>query len=73
MFEQELWEQLTQLAKKQKVSVGQIVRTAAKEKVAEEKTMLTRKNAIDHILKIRPAPSKTPIDYKALINHGRKY
>jgi len=68
-----LWQTLTNLAKTRKTSVAKLIREAIKEKYAKENELVARRNAIENILKHRPLPAKGRIDYKALINAGRKY
>jgi hypothetical protein len=48
------------------------MRLAAEEKYQREATLKKRQEAIDYILTHRPAPVKGKIDYKALINEGRR-
>jgi len=72
LFEQKQWEELVKLAKAKNTSVGQIVREAVHEKHLNESTKSTRAKAIEWTLKNRVI-SKGKIDYKELINHGRKY
>lgn len=73
LFDQKTWLELQFLSKTLGKSIGELVREAVAEKYNKRQRDAQIKEAIDHIRKIRPAPSKTPIDYKALINHGRKY
>lgn len=53
MFDEELWKKLTKLADKQQVSVGEIVRTAAREKVDEEEIIAKQRKAILSIRQFR--------------------
>ena len=71
LFEEKTWQELTRRAKKQKASVGELVRSAVEEKYPGERELEARKKALDHIRQIRPKPVKGKIDYKALINAGR--
>lgn len=73
MFDQELWEKLARLSKAQNTSVGKIVRDAVEEKLEQKKIFAQRAKAIEDIKKIRPKPFKGKIDYKELINYGRKF
>ena len=73
LFDEVLWKQLVKLSETKKTSVGQLVREAVQEKYQAAVDLEKRRQAIDHILKIRPKPVKGKIDYKALINAGRKY
>lgn len=74
LFDEKLWNQLTNRARRQKTSVGKLVRKAVEKAYTEveDKELKMRQKAIDEIFKIRKV-SKTPIDYKALIDYGRKY
>jgi len=44
-----------------------------KERIENEEMLAKRRKAIDEIERIRPKPFKGKIDYKELINAGRKY
>ncbi len=72
-FEDQTLRVLKTISRKNKVSVGKLVRTAVREKYVEKDPYEARKKAIEETLRIRPPVSKTPIDYKELINYGRKY
>lgn len=72
LFDENIWKKLTDLAKSQGISVGNLVRKAVEEKYSEKDSLEARKKVIEHIEKIRPH-FKGKLDYKALINHGRKY
>jgi len=63
---------LTDRARREKASVGKLVRRACEKVYVQDEEMDGRKKAYEEILKIRKI-SKKPIDYKALINYGRKY
>lgn len=73
LFDEELWRTLVQLAKLNNTSVGKLIRDAVEEKYAKAADLEQRRQAFEAILKIRPKPVKGKIDYKALINAGRKY
>lgn len=73
LFNNQLWTTLSSFAKEQKTSVAKLVREAVAEKYVKESELVTRRKAIESILKHRPAPVKGQIDYKALINYGRRY
>lgn len=73
LFDEKLWHEVSNLAKKQKTSIGSIVRTAVRERIEREEDLAQRRKTIDDILRIRPKPYKGKIDYKALINEGRRY
>lgn len=73
LFNNQLWTTLTGLAKAKKISVAKLVREAVAEKYAKETELAARRKAIESILKHRPHPAKGKIDYKSLINYGRRY
>ena len=73
LFDEVLWKQLVKLSETKKTSVGQLIREAVQEKYQAAVDLEKRRQAIENILKIRPKPVKGKIDYKALINAGRKY
>ena len=72
LFDTLLWNRLSKLAKSEDTSIGQIVREAVEKRLQENQILLQRKKAIDEIKRIRPH-LKGRVDYKALINYGRKY
>lgn len=73
LFNEELWGILVKIAQVNDTSVGELIRQAVSEKYQETVNLEKRRQAIENILKIRPKPIKGKIDYKALINAGRKY
>lgn len=73
LFDKATWDKLNKLAKAENTSMGKIIRTAIDERWEREKELEGRKKVIESILKHRPQPFKGRIDYKALINAGRKY
>jgi hypothetical protein len=72
LFDQSLWQMLLELAKNKKISIGQLVREAVKERFDKEYVLEQREKAIESTLSNRLL-SKKKIDYKKLINYGRKY
>lgn len=72
LFDEKLWQQLVSRAKREKTSVGKLVRKAVEKAYVQNEDKDERTKAFERILKIRKI-SKKPIDYKALINYGRKY
>lgn len=72
LFDENLWKTLTREAKKRKTSVGKLVRQAVEKMYARDKELEERRKAIEHIKAIRKI-SKGKIDYKELINYGRRY
>lgn len=73
LFDEGLWKKLVQLAQAQKTSVGQVIRATITEKYGQEAGLSERKQLLEEIESIRPKPLRGKIDYKALINYGRKY
>ena len=72
LFDENLWKTLTSEAKKRKSSVGKLVRAAVVKMYAQDEELEKRREAVERIKKIRKI-SKGKIDYKELINYGRKY
>lgn len=72
LFDAALWQTLTSVAKAKRTSIGKLVREAVKEKYTEDEVLRKRNQAFENILKLRPKPYPGKIDYKALINEGRK-
>lgn len=72
LFDDDLWKLLTSVAKREKTSVGDVVRSAVKKVYSEEDIIEKRKKAFETIRKVR-VRQKGIVDYKALINEGRKY
>ena len=72
LFDVGMWNMLVKQAKAQNMSVGNLVREAVKRQYLTEKQLQDRRKAIDHIFKIRPK-FKGRLDYKEMINYGRKY
>lgn len=71
LFDKELWDQISKLAKAENVSVGDFVRKTLRSRLDEKKAQEKRKRAIETTLMGRIF-SKDKIDYKELINYGRK-
>ena len=72
LFDQELWQKLNQLAESRNTSIGELVRLAVKKHYTNDALLERRERAIEATLKGR-FTSKGKIDYKELINYGRKY
>lgn len=53
LFDKELWNTLVGLAKEKKISVGELVRRAVREKYEEDKLLKKRKKAVEAILAFR--------------------
>ena len=73
LFDDELWNLLTSVAKREKSSVGKIVRKAVRKVYVDQDAKQKRLDTWEMIKKIRPKPFPGKIDYKELINYGRKY
>lgn len=73
LFEEDLWLNLVTLAEQKKVSVGELVRQAVRTVYVDKNINQKRMAAWEKILEIRPKPYLGRIDYKGLINYGRKY
>ena len=72
LFDNDLWELLTSVAKKERSSVGEVVRRAVSKVYKTDNVIERKRQAFDTIKKIR-VKQKGVLDYKALINEGRKY
>jgi hypothetical protein len=72
LFEEDLWQTLTAIASQKNTSVGDLVRKAVRRVYIDTEKVQTRKQAIEKIFRIRKIQKK-PVNYKALINYGRKY
>jgi hypothetical protein len=72
LFDGELWDLLTSLARRERSSVGEVVRKAISKVYKEENNFERRKKAFETIRKFR-VKQRGVLDYKALINDGRKY
>lgn len=73
LFDKTLWNTLRYLSKTKKTSISGLIRQAVKKTYVQSEELETRRKAIESILKHRPAPAKGRIDYKALINYGRRF
>lgn len=73
LFEQDFWQKLSRFAQDQKTSVGQIIREAVAEKLNRDAEVKNRRRLIEATFEHRPKAVKGKIDYKQLINAGRKY
>ena len=72
LFDEHLWTELTALAQKQRISVGELIRKAVKEYYdLHDRNTITIQNACAAIESARKQQKGT-VDYKALINYGRK-
>lgn len=72
LFDNDLWDLLTSVARREKSSVGEVVRRAIS-KVYKDSDLEERKmQAFETIRRFR-VKQKGIVDYKSLINEGRKY
>lgn len=71
LFEEETWQTLLALAKSREVSVGELVRKAVKTTYLQEAEKTKRMAAAKEIISLRKKQKE--INYKELINYGRKY
>lgn len=71
LLDENLWLQLMALAKAQNISVGELVRKAVKEVYFDKNKKEKMAKAMEVILKTRKKFKK--INYKEMINYGRKY
>lgn len=58
LFDKDLWEKTTKLAKSQNTSIGDIIRSSVKEKLEKEKGIDPKKSMINSILDRRPGAFK---------------
>jgi hypothetical protein len=72
LFDERLWQDLTKKAKVDKTSVGKLVRQAVKQSYFAEDDQKTIAKAIEKTKRIRKV-FKGRVNYKELINYGRKY
>lgn len=72
LFDERLWEKLANLAKIKKTSISKLVRDAVEKSYMKNVDVEERRRVIEEIERIRPH-FKGKLDYKAMINYGRKY
>lgn len=72
LFDQSQWQTLVDISNAKEISIGQLVREAVREKYQKKHVLEQRAKAIESTLFNRLV-SKKKIDYKELINYGRKY
>lgn len=73
LFDQRVFDHLLFLAKKQKTSIGELVRKAVK-KVYLDEGADEKKQAFENIIKIRKTINPIKLsEIKEFINYGRKY
>ena len=72
LFDNDLWDLLTSVAKREKSSMGEVVRRAVSKVYQDDDFIEQKKKAFETIKKFR-VRQEGSVDYKALINEGRKY
>lgn len=76
LFEEELWQLLAERAVEEGLSVGELVRQAVKKIYVEpeDEVLEQRKKAFEALIKLQQKTrQKGRVDYKALIEYGRKH
>jgi len=71
LFEEETWNTLRELSKRRSLSIGNLIRNAVQHTYSKDLEIEQRKRAIELIERHRVFQKN--IDYKELINAGRKY
>lgn len=73
LFEPQIFDYLLFLAKKQKTSIGELIRKAVKKVYLDENPDI-KKRAFENIIKIRKTIKPIKLsEIKEFINYGRKY
>lgn len=72
LFEQKTWEMLVALAQQKRSSVAELIRKAVKKTYFPEGEKMTKKQAFEKIIALRKK-AKGKINYRQLIENGRKY
>ena len=72
LLDKDMWEKLKRHAKRGKVSVSELVREAVKVVYSTNEEIEQRRQVYEAILKMR-SRAKGKVNYKELINYGRKY
>ena len=72
LFSQDTWRRLSMLSDKEHTSVGELVRNAIEVVYFSDTQKNEKRRAYEDILHMRPV-IRGKVDYKALINEGRKY
>lgn len=72
LFDKTLWNTLRYLSKTKKTSISGLIRQAVKKTYVQSEELETRRKAIEEIERIRPH-FKGKLDYKEMINYGRRY
>ncbi len=72
LFEEESWKMLAGLALQKGSSVSELIRKAVKEAYFTEGEKMSQKQAFEEIISLRKK-ARGKINYKSLIEDGRKY
>ena len=72
LFNDDLWDLVTSVARRKRSSVGEVVRKAIIKVYAGDKFVERKNKAFETIKRFR-VKQKGVVDYKTLINDGRKY
>ena len=72
LFDNDLWDLLNSVAKREKSSMGEVVRKAVSKVYRDDNFIEQKRKAFETIKKFR-VKQRGSVDYKALINEGRKY
>ena len=75
LFDLDTWKRLSDLAREQHTSVGELTRKAVKKMYLEEDIYERRRRAIEETKRLRKQIKRTftATDIKEMINYGRKY
>ena len=71
LFEKDMWKKLLAISAAQKRSVGDLVRLAVRQVYYADRDLVKLSKAVSEVRRIRKYMGK--VDYKELINFGRKY
>lgn len=72
LFDQKTWDMLTSLAQQENNSVAELVRSAVNEVYTNKSQQMIQKNAVEELISFRKKV-KGKINYRSLIENGRKY
>ena len=73
LFEPETWQLLQQVSRAKNISTGELIRqSVAKTYLKKDAKLITKQLLLD-IKKLKPKINTKNINYKELINHGRKH
>lgn len=72
LFDEDIWSKLVKIARARNISTSMVIREAVEDKLSEEEILAKRREAVESTLHHR-LKSKDKIDYKELINYGRKF